>query len=90
MPRFRKRPVEVEARQLTAPNVSYAWNEIAVWCTSPSYRFNGDPHMIVSTLHGDVAATEGDWIVRGPSGDFWPVEPDIFAESYELINDDAS
>ena len=39
----------------------------------------------VETLHGTVTAEYGDWIVKGPSGDFWPVKPDIFEETYEKV-----
>ena len=29
-------------------------------------------------------ATEGDWIVKGIQGEFYPIKPDIFEETYEL------
>ena len=30
-------------------------------------------------------ATEGDWIVKGVQGEFYPVKPDIFNEIYEKV-----
>ena len=41
------------------------------------------PAWVIQTLHGPTTAEVGDWVVRGPQGDFWPVKPDIFEQSYE-------
>ena len=30
-------------------------------------------------------ATEGDYIIKGVNGEFWPVKPDIFKSSYEHV-----
>ena len=30
-------------------------------------------------------ATEGDYIVKGPMGEFWPVKAHIFQATYEVI-----
>lgn len=30
-------------------------------------------------------ATEGDYIIKGPFGEFWPVEQHIFEETYEAV-----
>ena len=30
-------------------------------------------------------ATEGDWIIKGVQGEFYPVKADIFEETYELV-----
>lgn len=49
---------------------------------SCNYEVRG---IYVPTLHGSAFAGPNDWIVRGPSGDFWPVEASIFAETYERI-----
>ena len=32
-------------------------------------------------------ATEGDWIIKGIQGEFYPCKPDIFKETYELVNE---
>lgn len=32
-------------------------------------------------------ATEGDWIIRGVQGEFYACKSDIFAETYELVED---
>lgn len=30
-------------------------------------------------------ATEGDWIIKGIAGEFYPCKPDIFKQTYEEI-----
>lgn len=32
-------------------------------------------------------ATEGDWIVKGVLGEYYPVKPDIFEATYELVKE---
>lgn len=45
----------------------------------------GKPGIIIRTLEGDALATEGDWIVRGEDGEFYPCKPTIFAATYEQV-----
>jgi voltage-gated potassium channel Kch len=40
------------------------------------------PGETVNTLEGPTAAAEGDWVVRGASGEQWPVPGDEFARRY--------
>lgn len=40
-------------------------------------------HLAIRTLEGTMFADPGDWIIRGVKGEFYPVKPDIFAETYE-------
>ncbi len=30
-------------------------------------------------------ATEGDWIIKGVAGEFYPCKPDIFEQTYEEV-----
>ena len=32
-------------------------------------------------------ATEGDWIIKGVQGEFYPCKPDIFEITYDEVND---
>lgn len=87
-PRFRKKPVVIEAMQLDGKTV-----EVARWLTAGGCTFLAVTHstdstqdvLFIDTLEGQMRADPGDWAVRGPSGDFWPVKPDIFAETYEPV-----
>lgn len=37
-----------------------------------------------------MLAREGDWIIKGIKGEFYPCKPDIFQETYEPAIDDLS
>ena len=39
----------------------------------------------IETLEGVMVATEGDYIIKGVQGEFYPCKPDIFLETYEEI-----
>ncbi|KXB61110.1 hypothetical protein HMPREF3186_00664 [Gemella haemolysans] len=43
--------------------------------------------LIIETLEGDMIASKGDWIVTGVDGEQYPVKPDIFKKTYELVKD---
>lgn len=76
MPMFRKKPVVIEARQWTGVN----WNEIRGWIGGGKIV---DRKIRIATLEGAIYADEGDWIIRGVKGEFYPCKPDIFAATYD-------
>ena len=40
----------------------------------------------IKTLEGDMTATEGDYIIKGLHGEFYPCKPDIFDKTYDILN----
>lgn len=42
----------------------------------------------IKTLEGNMRVSDGDFIIRGVQGEFYPCKPDIFHETYELIDDE--
>lgn len=83
MPRFRKKPVEVEAQQLLGSEDGEAARELARWCDGWIGGSFADPRIGIDTLEGEVTARKGDWIIKGVQGEFYPCKPDIFAATYE-------
>jgi hypothetical protein len=87
MPFFQKKPVVIEARQLTKDNP----DEILVWVNSNSknrvcYRTRCISHsLVIPTLEGDHQAAIGDWIIKGVKGEFYPCKPDIFEMTYQPL-----
>lgn len=86
--RFRKRPVEVEATRWDG-TVADA-TRIIDWVlggggTARYVDEGGQPASLhIDTLEGPIHwANEGDWIIRGVAGEFYPCKPDIFAATYE-------
>lgn len=84
MPKFRKKPVEIEAVQFLATKESF--DEIQ---KMEGLRWRpgqmGSETFIVETLEGEHIASKGDWIIKGIAGEFYPCKPDIFAATYDSV-----
>lgn len=84
MPQFRKKPVVIEAMQFRKQDTG---NAIQEWANG-SVTFGGDETgftMAIKTLEGVMTANDGDWIIKGVKGEFYPCKPDIFAATYEAV-----
>lgn len=46
-----------------------------------------DKIQYIETLEGTMKASIGDWIVTGINGERYPVKPDIFYKTYEILED---
>ena len=92
--KFRKKPVIVEARQLTPETAE----EIGAWCGAEICVYEGyrsylwgcylpikERSLSIPTLEGDMIASMGDWIIQGIKGEFYPCKPDIFEKTYEVV-----
>lgn len=85
MPLYRKKPVTIEAELLTWDNREM----IAAWCggkvaeQAPSGMVYAPGIISIETLEGVMWASEGDWIIKGVQGEFYPCKPAIFDETYE-------
>lgn len=42
--------------------------------------------LIIKTLEGNIKVKNGDYIIKGINGVFYPCNPDIFEKSYEESN----
>lgn len=80
MPKYKKKPVVIEAVQFTGKNHMelYHWIGDAYDTRVACERFIG-----IKTLEGLMTANQGDWIIKGVKGEFYPCKPDIFAATYE-------
>ena len=83
--KVRKIPVVVEAVQWTGNN----YNEVVDFLGDLYIgHFGGMPHKIeIHTLEGAMSASVNDWIIKGVNGEFYPCKPDIFAKTYEIVDD---
>ena len=85
--KYRKKPVVIDAVVFTRNN----FNEIVSFTngTAHTLRVGRRPDAkytcIIPTLEGEHIATEGDYIIRGVHGEFYPCKPDIFAKTYEVV-----
>lgn len=91
MPKFRKKPVVIEAFQMTKEsrmdNSDWpAWLGEA-WQSGVLSRADMTapiPDILkIWTLEGDHTVSWGDWIIRGVKGELYPCKSDIFEATYE-------
>lgn len=83
MPKYTKKPVEIEAVQWTGENLL----EILNFCSSCfSYERNGLKVLTISTLEGNMNASYGDFIIKGVKGEFYACKPDIFEMTYDKVD----
>jgi len=89
MPQFRKKPVVVEAERYNATDreaLSFDFREALCKppCDQGGFRYdNGRALAHIDTLEGPIQVSDGDWIIRGVAGEFYPCKPDIFEQTYE-------
>lgn len=92
MAQYRKKPVVIEARQVTLETAE----EIGAWCGAKKCTIDSydsylwgyalrleHRHLYIETLEGDMSAEIGDWVIKGIQGEFYPCKPDIFDMTYE-------
>ena len=87
MPRFRKRPVEIEAWrfELGAPMPPWLIERIEEGVIEyvPTYGEDRPAHLLIRTLEGIMTASQRDWVIKGVAGEVYPCRTDIFLATYE-------
>lgn len=92
--RFRKRPVVIEALQVPwkgIENDEYAvqWGQLMAFLHTAAWNITEDLAINIKTLEGVMRAEPGDWIICGVKGEYYPCKPEIFAATYEAVDEDA-
>lgn len=92
--KFVKKPIEVEAFQLTDHALSSnehwpdwlheAWNKLSGSLGSmyPTRAFEKAGTLSIMTLEGEMIVSLDDWIIKGIKGELYPCKPDIFEATY--------
>ena len=91
MAKYRKKPVIIDAwlweRIGNVPQAGIQpldsdteWR--CIHCGNPAYKHGNCP-----TLEGWHIVCPGDFIIQGIKGEFYPIEPDIFEQTYEKVED---
>jgi len=85
MGKYRNKPIMVEAMQFTDENKDRVFN----WITGNHYPYyeKVNPVLRIQTLEGMMIAHFGDYIIRGLKGEYDLCKPDIFEQTYELVED---
>jgi hypothetical protein len=55
--------------------------------TAPTWAVQMTEDFEVETLEGVMQASAGDYLCRGPKGEYWPVQREIFESTYQLVEE---
>ena len=91
--RFRKKPVVIEAFQMTRERcrdnsewpgwLHRAWNTEGEGALAIDADDPARDKLVIYTLEGVHRILWDDWIIQGVKGELYPCKPDIFAATYE-------
>lgn len=89
--RYRKKPVVIEAFRWTGgpdQEEDPAWLSDLIHSGDVYFAHYSTPSvsMLIDTLEGTMQANPGDYIIRGVNGEVYPCKPDIFAATYEAVD----
>ncbi len=90
--RYRKKPVVIEAVCLIDQDHDNE-NMVAVadWISDNGGWCDQGPHEIcIQTLEGSFFARHGDYVIRGVAGEFYRCDPDIFAATYDEVEEETA
>lgn len=88
MPKYRKKPVVIEAFQWVGDDSVYPeWGHEAIkdgvmWFTG---TWTPKTALHIGTPEGVMTADMGDFIIRGIKGEIYPCKPEIFELTYEEV-----
>ena len=86
MPKYRKKPVVVEALQFTKDNFDECCAFVGPHLTDGTSK--DEMYVGVETMAGEVGACVGDYIIQGVEGEHYPCEERIFNATHEKVEDD--
>lgn len=81
MPKYIKKPIPITAIQWTGHNKA----EIIEFTHNQCHFREGKVSIIIPTLEGDMGATDGDYIICGVDGEFYPCKREIFEKTYQIV-----
>ena len=92
MPKYRKKPVVVNAYQMTIDTLKDyfnwpAWIQkgLSKYTYEEGAVFWGDGTLYIRTLEGTQVVSLDDYIIQGVKGEIYPCKPDIFEMTYEEV-----
>lgn len=88
--KYRKLPAVIEAQLYHAGIAGMGFFELQQFVGSaliPYFISPDSTDLYIRTLEGDMRVSEGDYVIKGVNGEFYPCKPDIFVKTYELVQD---
>ncbi|CAB4169106.1 hypothetical protein UFOVP581_47 [uncultured Caudovirales phage] len=86
MPKFRKKPVEIEAMQWDGTvsgidRIKSVFTDIYTTCIAKKHE--NVSVWEIATLEGSHRVSPKDFIIKGIKGEYYPCKPDIFLMTYD-------
>jgi len=79
---YRKLPIEVEAIQYSKTRIG----DLLDFARPAITRYEpADNAYYIETLEGTMKLSEGDYVIKGVAGEFYPCKPEIFEQTYERL-----
>lgn len=94
--KYKTKPCEIEAVQWDGSNQkeimdfvgeSLIYNIFNFDTTWDNDKDSPYVYMAIRTLEGNMKVSEGDYIIKGLRGEFYPCKPDVFERKYELVEE---
>jgi hypothetical protein len=86
---YRKQPIEIKAIQFDGTNevdIELFMKESNEQTGNLIGSTSGeDDDLYIETIEGVLHISQDDFVIRGIKGEFYPCRPDIFYETYELV-----
>ena len=98
MPKYRKKPVVVEAVRWTGSNLeeirNFVGSDLIEECVE-FFDIKGELKKMlvgiaIDVLQETMRVDYGDYIIKDVHGDFYPCRPDIFLATYEEVIEDGN
>lgn len=93
--KYKKKPVVIEAIQYTEDNYKDVIKFVGIEnCNVTVNHLSMDTNInpnkkeaiitfFINTLEGKMLVSNGDFVIKGVKGEFYPCKPDIFWQTYE-------
>lgn len=87
MARYCKKPIEIEAIRWFKFGDHPAVTEQLSAGTCRECQGDLLVHGWIRTKEGGHIVCPGDWVITGIAGEHYPCKPEIFKQTYDLVND---
>lgn len=87
--KYRKKPVVIEAEKFDKEKWEEEISQAKLSESFPMVLLSviAGFQPVIETLEGDMKVNDGDYIIKGVQGEFYPCKPDIFEATYEVVED---
>lgn len=88
MQQYRKKPVVIEAEQYSRQqhvDTGYVPEGVTKQRSADDDGAMIERMPVITTLEGTLKVSDGDWIIKGIHGEFYPCKDSIFRQTYESV-----